>query len=122
MNTKPSALNEAKEFELTKDQVKEFTKSVLAKQKELGKYKKLVMTEEVREKKREYYRKNRDRIREQSNKSRAKILATEEGRESARLRTKLWREQNPEKVREINEKRKQKKWEKLQQSQNVTST
>jgi hypothetical protein len=37
MNTKPSALNEAKEFELTKDQVKEFTKSVLAKQKELGK-------------------------------------------------------------------------------------
>ena len=93
-----------------------------AKQKELGKYKKLVMTEEVREKKREYYRKNRDRIREQSNKSRAKILATEEGREAARLRTKLWREQNPEKVREINEKRKQKKWEKRQQSQNVTST
>ena len=37
MNSKPSALNEAKEFELTKDQVKEFVKSVLAKQKELGK-------------------------------------------------------------------------------------
>ena len=37
MNNKPAALNEAKEFELTKDQVKEFTKSVLAKQKELGK-------------------------------------------------------------------------------------
>ena len=37
MNNKPAALNEAKGFELTKDQVKEFTKSVLAKQKELGK-------------------------------------------------------------------------------------